>query len=108
MKRIKPSVCAFAAACSLTLFAARDNNLADFPRYKGETDDAPRFQRAIDASASGVLTVPGDDYTFAHTVYVSNLCSIVMSPSARIKAVAKMDWMIKIDAMWQYNRRTTP
>ncbi|MBR3923839.1 MAG: hypothetical protein IKJ45_12050, partial [Kiritimatiellae bacterium] len=108
MKRIKPSVCAFAAACSLTLFAARDNNLADFPRYKGETDDAPRFQRAVDASASGVLTVPGDDYTFAHTVYVSNLCSIVMSPSARIKAVAKMDWMIKIDAMWQYNRRTTP
>jgi len=108
MKSIKPSVCAFAAACSLTLFAARDNNLADFPRYKGETDDAPRFQRAIDASASGVLTVPGDDYTFAQTVYVSNLCSIVMSPSARIKAVAKMEWMIKIDAMWQYNRRTTP
>ena len=29
------SVCAFAAASSLTLFAAHDNNLADFPRFKG-------------------------------------------------------------------------
>ena len=81
---------ALAAVLPLSLSAARDNSLADFPRLAGESDDAPRFQRAVDACKCGVLTVPGDDYTFAQTVYVTNLCSIVMSPSARIKAVAEM------------------
>ena len=99
---------ALAAVLPVTLFAGRDNSLADFPRLAGESDDAPRFQRAVDACKCGVLTVPGDDYTFAQTVYVTNLCSIVMSPSARIKAVAEMEWMIKIDAMWQYRPKTAP
>ena len=93
---------------AFSVFAARDNNIIDFPRLAGETDDAPRFQRAVDACAGGVLTVPGDDYVFAKTLYVTNLCSLVMSPSARITAIAEMEWMIKIDAMWQYRSRTAP
>ena len=32
-----------------------DAVLSDFPRLAGETDDAPRFRRAISAAANGVL-----------------------------------------------------
>ena len=98
----------FCCLLASAAFAGRDNSLADFPRLAGETDDAPRFQRAVDACQGGVLSVPGEDYVFAQTVYVTNLCSIVMSPSARITAVAKMEWMIKIDAIWQFSPRTAP
>jgi hypothetical protein len=62
-----------------------------------------------DASRDGgLLTVPGGNYTLARTVFVTNLCSIEMSPGARIKAVAEMDWMFKINQMWQYNPKTAP
>ena len=31
-----------------------------------------------------------------------------MCPSARIEAIAEMDWMIRINAMWQYRPKTAP
>ena len=51
-----------------------DANLADFPRRAGETDDAPRFRRAIDAdplpltelaeclNAQSTFVLAGQDY----------------------------------------------
>ena len=90
-------------------FGVSDHSVTEFPRLAGETDDAPRFQRAVDACCGGgVLTVPGGRYTFARTLYVTNLCSIEMSAGARIKAVAEMEWMIKINQMWQYRPKTAP
>ena len=35
-----------------------DKSVADFPALAGEADDAPRLQRAVDASANKVLFVP--------------------------------------------------
>lgn len=96
------------AAWGATAFAVEDRSLRDFPRLAGETDDAPRFQRAVDACTGAVLTVPGGEYTFAKTVTVTNLCSIEMSPSVLVTAVAKMEWMIKIDASWQLWKKNVP
>lgn len=106
MKKI--STAAIVAA-AMSAFAVSDHSVSEFPRLPGEADDAPRFQRAVDACyGGGLLTVPGGNYTFARTLYVTNLCSIRMSPGARIKAVAEMDWMVKINQMWQFNPKTAP
>ena len=106
MKRLILATAAFASIASL---AVSDHSIAEFPRLAGETDDAPRFQRAVDACCGGgVLTVPSGDYTLARTVSVTNLCSIEMSAGAYVKAVAEMDWMIKIDQMWQFSPKTAP
>lgn len=88
--------------------AGRSHSLEEFPRLAGETDDAPRFQRAVDACTCGLLRVPGEDYEIARTVVVTNLCSFEIEPSAVIRASARMDWMIRIDAMWQYSPKTAP
>ena len=96
--------------CSVSaVFAVSDHSIAEFPRMAGETDDAPRFQRAVDACrGGGLLSIPGGNYTLARTVFVTNLCSIEMSPGSRIKAVADMDWMFKINQKWQYSPKTAP
>lgn len=95
--------------CVAAAFGVSDHSVSEFPRLAGETDDAPRFQRAVDACyGGGLLTVPGGNYAFARTLYVTNLCSIEMSPGARIKAVAEMDWMVKINQRWQYDPKTAP
>ena len=97
------------ALCACSAFGVSDHSMTEFPRLAGETDDAPRFQRAVDACyGGGLLSVPGGDYTLARTVFVTNLCSVEMSPGARIKAVAEMDWMFKVNQMWQYNPKTAP
>ena len=98
-----------AAFAAMGAFAVSDHSVAEFPRLEGETDDAPRFQRAVDACyGGGVLSVPSGDYELARTVFVTNLCSVEMSAGAYVKAVAEMDWMIKIDQMWQYKPNTAP
>ena len=103
-------ISAIAAMLAATVaFGVSDHSITEFPRLAGETDDAPRFQRAVDACyGGGLLTVPGGNYTLARTVFVTNLCSIEMSPGARIKAIAEMDWMFKINQMWQYSPKTAP
>jgi hypothetical protein len=101
------SMMAFASLLSAQ--AVQDCSIVDFPRLKGERDDAPRFQRAVDACrGGGVLSVPSGNYTFAKTLFVTNLCSVELSAGARIKAVAKMEWMVKIDQMWQWEPKTAP
>lgn len=88
---------------------AGDRSLADFARRPGETDDAPRFQRAVDACAGGaVLYVPAGKYVFAQTLFVTNLCSVELSAGAHVKAVAEMDWLVRIDHRWQRFVKTAP
>ena len=89
--------------------AVQDCSIVEFPRLRGERDDAPRFQRAVDACrGGGVLSVPSGNYTFAKTLFVTNLCSVELSAGARIKAVAEMEWMVCINQMWQYKPETAP
>ena len=71
-----------------------DANLGDFPRLAGETDDAPRFQRAIAAAADGVLAVPKGEYEIATMLHITNRCSLLMHPNAHLKAVAKMNYVL--------------
>lgn len=97
---------AFVLPC---LSAATDHSLSEFPRRSGETDDTPRFQRAVDACyGGGRLSVPAGDYAFASTLYVTNLCIVQMSPTAIVRAVKPMKWMVEIDCSWEYNRKSAP
>ena len=89
--------------------AAMDHSVEEFPRLAGETDDAPRFQRAVDACyGGGLLTVPGGNYQFASTLYITNLCSVKLAPAAVISAVKPMKWMVEIDCTWEYNKKKSP
>ncbi len=73
-----------------------DASVADFPRLAGETDDAPRIQRAIDATTGGVLYLPRGGYDIASTLLVTNRCSLLMHKSATLKAVATMDYVVRV------------
>ena len=106
MKKYVLAVVIFAASAS---WAVSDRSVADFPRFAGETDDAPRFQRAVDACrGGGLLAVPSGDYEFASTLYVTNLCSVKLAPAAVIRAVKPMKWMVEIDCTWEYNKKKAP
>jgi len=86
--------------------APADCSLADFRRLAGETDDAPRFRRAVDAAPNGVLAVPKGDYLFATPVTVTNRCSLQMHPAARLVAAAKMDFVLTWDGFGNYHATT--
>ena len=102
-------ICAAWAFKACAAFAATDHRLSEFPRLDGETDDTPRFQRAVDAChGGGLLEVPTGEYSFAGTLYVTNLCSVKMSPAALIRAVRPMKWMVEIDCTWEYDSRKAP
>ncbi len=94
---------------ALCASGATDHSVTEFPRLAGETDDAPRFQRAVDACrGGGLLSVPSGEYTFARTLYITNLCSVRLSPAAVITAVKPMKWMVEIDCSWEYNSKKAP
>ena len=106
MKKYVFAVVIFAASAS---WAVSDHSVDEFPRLAGETDDAPRFQRAVDACrGGGLLTVPSGDYQFASTLHVTNLCSVKLAPAAVIRAVKPMKWMVEIDCTWEYNKKKAP
>lgn len=91
--RTKP--CPFrhaAEACAAACPADADGTLAAFPRRAGETDDAPRVQRAIDAFPSGVLSIPAGRYAIARTLVVTNMCSLRLHKNAVLAAVEPMDF----------------
>lgn len=79
-----------------------DSSVADFPRLAGERDDAPRIQRAVDASAARVLRFPAGDYVLSCGVALTNGCSLELHKSARLRAVAPMEGVLRVDAMRQY------
>jgi len=89
-------------------FAASDAcgwnaNLSDFPRLVGETDDAPRFMRAVAAAPNGVLHVPKGEYDIASTIRIVNRCSLSMHPAAHLVARAKMDYVVFWDGDADYH-----
>ncbi|MBO7170390.1 MAG: hypothetical protein J6W28_04345 [Clostridia bacterium] len=66
-----------------------DTILSDFARLNGETDDAPRIQRAIDATENGILCIPKGDYAIASPLLIKNRCSLDMHPAARLLALVR-------------------
>lgn len=92
---------ALCAGTADLLAAGWDRSLAEFPACAGEPDDTARFQRAIDATADGVLYVPRGVYRISKTLSVRNLCSLEMHKSAVLKAVAEMPFVL--DACVQNN-----
>lgn len=99
---------AIVAFCASSAFGAApdaaDTSLTDFPRLAGETDDAPRLQRAIDATKGGVLYLPRGDYDIASTLVISNRCSLLMHRSATLRAVAEMDYVLRVrhQGVWDH------
>ena len=78
--------------CASLALASGDHSLVEFPRLNGELDDSPRFQRAVDACrGGGLLSVPAGEYSLSRTLFVTNLCSVELSPGARIRAVAEIE-----------------
>ena len=73
-----------------------DHTLCEFPVQAGETDDAPRIQRAIQATPNGVLTIPRGTYRIATPIIINNNCSLEMNRNAIFKAVAPMDVVLTI------------
>jgi hypothetical protein len=74
-----------------------DRSAAEFSRLGDEKDDAARLQRAIDATAGGVLYVPPGTYEVAKTLIVTNHCSLKMHKNAVIKAVEAMEFVLKVN-----------
>lgn len=83
-----------------------DTHLRDFPRLAGEKDDAPRIQRAIDATENGILCIPKGDYEIGKTLCIKNRCSLDMHPAARLLAVAVMDFLLEYAPSGNYHALT--
>ncbi len=75
----------------------KDHSLDEFPRLDGETDDTARFQRAVNATPAGVLTVPRGVYEISSTIRVSNRCSFDLNKNAILRAVKPMRVVMEID-----------
>ena len=84
--------------------AFRHRNLDEFPAQEGETDDTARIQRAIDATPSGVLTVPSGTYRIASTLKVFNLCSLDLDKNAILRAVKEMPYVLHVAPYHAFNR----
>ncbi len=107
--RVKMTKCgSVIAAVMLVAACAADSgiwdvDLADFPRLAGETDDSPRFVRAISAASNGVLRVPKGEYDIASMILITNRCSLSMHPAAHLVARAKMKYVIFWDGAADYH-----
>ncbi len=75
-----------------------DASVADYPRLQGETSDDGRIMRAARDCAGGVLFFPKGVYQIAEMLLVDNGCSLLLHKSAVLKAVARMPYVLKIDA----------
>lgn len=103
---MKKLVMGLAVMAAGVVFGFADARIRDFPRLAGETDDAPRFRRAIESAANGVLEVGKGDYEIASPLTVTNRCSIKMHPAAILKATAKMDFVLTWDGYGDYHSLT--
>lgn len=74
-----------------------DVTVADYKPRPGETGDAPRLQRAVDACAGKVLFVPAGDYRLDRTLQITNFCSILMHKNARLMAAGDMDFVVRVN-----------
>lgn len=85
------------AACADAGGGYWDRSAAAFAARPGETDDAPRLQRAVDACANQVLFIPAGEYRLAQTLVVTNFCSILMHKNARLAAAKEMDFVVRVN-----------
>ena len=83
-----------------------DNHLSQFPRLEHETNDAPRIQRAIDATPNGILCIPKGDYTIASPLFIKNRCSLEMHPAARLIATEEMEFVLSYDGNANFHELT--
>ena len=74
-----------------------DADLTNYRRMDGETGDAPRIQRAINATGNGVLMIPKGIYRIASPLMILNKCSLVLHSSAKLLAVCPMDFVLTYD-----------
>ena len=79
-----------------------DRSVDDYPRLEGETTDEGRIMRAAADCAGSVLYIPKGIYMIAEMLVIDNGCSILMHKSAVLKAVEKMDFVLKVDAASSY------
>ena len=86
-----------AMAASAAFGHSCDKSLDDFPALPGESD-AVRLQRAVDALPEGSLYVPKGVYAMDRTLTITNRCSVELNRGATLKAVADLDYVVKIDA----------
>ena len=93
---------ALSLAPLVSVASLADARLSDFPRLAGETDDAPRFRRAIDAAANGILEVPKGEYEIASPLVITNRCSLDMHPAAHLVATKEMDFVVTWTAAGDY------
>lgn len=78
--------------------AEYDVSVADFPRRAGETNDAARVQRAVDAAGHGsVLYFPKGLYECDRMIWVTNGTSLLLHKSATVRATAKMEHIFHVD-----------
>ena len=100
---IVAALCGASAAFAALPSGYCDANLADFPRLAGETDDSPRFVRAISAAPNGVLCVPKGEYDIGSMILITNRCSLSMHPAAHLVARAKMKYVLFWDGAADYH-----
>lgn len=84
-----------AAACVLHVRA--DHSIDEFPRLADESDDAPRLQRAVEATPGGVLRIPAGTYALSATLSITNSCSLEMNKSAVLRAVKEMPFVVRVN-----------
>ena len=70
-------------------------NLNDYPRLEGETDDAPRIQRALDDATLLTVYIPEGTYEIASPLIIKNQASIQMENQTVIECVKEMDFMVE-------------
>jgi hypothetical protein len=83
-----------------------DNLLTNFPKLDGDKSDSERIQRAIDATANGILCIPKGDYSIKTPLLITNRCSLKMHPAARLIAEAEMDFILTYNAKGDYHKLT--
>lgn len=72
-------------------------NVNDYQRLNGETDDAGRIQRAVDANTKGVVIFPEGTYTISKPIRITNHCSLKLAKNAKLLCIAEMEFMIDWD-----------
>ena len=71
--------------------------LADFSTKPGEVDDTARIQRAVNATPSGVLRIPGGLYKISSTIMVTNRCSLELHKTAVLRAMKPIPYVLHVD-----------
>lgn len=60
-------------------------------------DDTERLQRLVDSAPGGTVTITSGVYRLERTLFVTNLASVRLDPTAVLKAVRPMDYVVKIN-----------